>query len=169
MSNREPDWKYTPPAGGWFQRHLAWSIPVLILLILLPIACCGGGIWWLVQTFSAPYYAAMEQVQADPVVLAAFGSPLQSGRGVEITNWVKKKGKGACSLSFVVIGPKGQGSVRAEMEAIEGAWTARTLQIVMPDGTTHSISGEPNSDRGDAGNGPSETGTKTASDALQDG
>ena len=126
-----------PVAPSWIKRHLAWVIALgvggglLISALLIVIAIFG----WIKS--SDAYQLAFARAAADSRVLAALGTPVESG--ILVSGNIAINGpSGSANLSIPVSGPKGKGTIYLRAQKSLGEWSLQAL--VFENEATHERS-----------------------------
>ena len=133
------------PKKSWFGRNWWW---VLLLVLGLPLACCGGiiglGFWGFNKGMEElkkmpPYADSVQLIETDPRATAALGTP------VEVAGIFEGASQGYqfnVSETFFdaqlpVSGPNGSGVliIDAELDLSSGNWVYDTQKLELPDGT----------------------------------
>ncbi len=120
-----------PPQKGWIRRHLACSITLGCLILLLlgvgAIGTCVWGVMGLIKS-SGPYQDALVAAAASPEVTAALGTPIEAGWLV--TGNINVSGtSGRAQLAIPISGPKGKGTIYVQATKSAGTWTFDLLQV----------------------------------------
>lgn len=126
------------PQRSWFARNALWFIPLLLLLSCG--LCCGvcglGGFGTLLGIKdSEAYKLTLETVSNDPRVIERLGEPIEDGMFPTNSSInVNATGEDTASFIFSISGPKGSGSVSAELVAPGENWQFQTLTVTFEDG-----------------------------------
>lgn len=158
MSQHPSEMEYSTmtqkPKKGWFGRNWLWFIP---LVVLLPIICCCGGfgalIWFGIgaMTDLEPYKDSIVEVQQDPDITAALGTPIpapgifetmQSGGNMDATT---SGGATTLTATIPMSGPNDSGTLYVEASSPDGVtWTYTTREFTVDStGETFYLPGSP--------------------------
>jgi hypothetical protein len=128
---------------NWFSRNWKWLVPVGCLV---PLTCCGVfgigtylGVSKIIES-SGAYVGAMAQVNANPEVDAALGTPVTPGLGMsgEVN---EKNGVGSADFTAPIEGPKGKGSLRVVGTGKDGQWSYSTIEVTVNGKTIDVLKG----------------------------
>lgn len=119
--------------GPWL-----WIILGLVLLGL-PLASCGGCIYFGISLATAPVNAAVESLQNDAEVAEKLGTPITKDFGFSINNLTNNNGNGSAEIEFNARGPNGAANVSGKMKLIAGTWSPDGLVVTFGDGTTKRL------------------------------
>ncbi|MCL4395012.1 MAG: cytochrome c oxidase assembly factor 1 family protein [Chloroflexi bacterium] len=101
------------------------------ILVILVVAMIVGGVFYLIMgsfKSSPVYLEAMKAAQANPDVVQALGSPIQSG--LLVTGSISEQGiSGDASLVIPISGPRGNGTLYASARKGNGVWRFYTLAV----------------------------------------
>jgi hypothetical protein len=125
----------------WFGRNWKWFVPSVVLLPVLALGGCGGCLFFGLQfafKSSDAYKNAVARVQADPVVTAALGSPVEPGLFTYSGNISDAGPIGHAEVVFPISGPKGSGTVYLVADKSGGKWEFKVLEVTL-DGTETPI------------------------------
>lgn len=138
---------------GWFSRNLWWLLPGAILVVVLPVGCCGAAFLWAINSLksSQPYQMALQRVRVSPQMTEELGQPIEeaswmpTGRfSYRSTNGVAR---GDASFNFSVAGPRGAAEVHADAVCRQGKWQlTRLLATPARTGSTLSLPTDDNDD-----------------------
>lgn len=116
------------PQRNWWSRNWKWLVPILVLLVLLVIASCGGFFYAVFSMIKnvEPYQRSVELVQRNAEVRAELGTPIEIG--FMPSGSVNLSGaSGTADLAFSVSGPKGGGTVYVVATKSAGQWSYDTM------------------------------------------
>jgi hypothetical protein len=114
------------------RRLLLWALAVVIL---------GGALFYgfvvvLVTTLlrsSDVYKDAVARVTASPAVQLQLGNPVRSKWRAGGQVATQLGGYGHAHLEIPIYGPKGEATIIAESYKVDGVWTYRRLEVLIPD------------------------------------
>jgi len=118
---------------------LIWIIPLVLVLLVAPVVCCGGAIFFGVGMFKAPIEAGVAALNEDPEITEKLGSPIEAGSSIQLSNYENNNGNGGAELGYNVSGPKGSATVSGKMKLNSGTWTPDGLTVTFEDGTTKTL------------------------------
>ena len=125
---------------GWWSRHWKWAVPTGCLsLILLAGLTLGvlvvyglGGLGGLMKP-GEPFRHAAGLARHDPAVIAALGSPVDSG-WMRSGRFDMNDDGGEVDAVFPLSGPKGEAEVHLRGERRDGRWTYSRIEVELDDG-----------------------------------
>jgi hypothetical protein len=119
--------------SGCLNPWVLGCIGVPLLLVVGCFALAGGGFLWMRS--SLPKEPALERARANPAVVAALGTPLESKLFGDTNVMVydsktsNERRSTRASYSIPVSGPKGKGTILIEGEKRQGAWLYRRMEL----------------------------------------
>jgi hypothetical protein len=116
------------------KSKLPWILAILAVVIILPLGCCGGVLYWGVGMVKAPLEAATRSLEQAPEVTDVIGTPLTLDNAIDLTNYENVNGNGGADVDFNVTGPRGTAHVFGRVKLTAGNWTPENLTIELPDG-----------------------------------
>ena len=134
----QPPQQPAVPQRGWWSRNWKWVVPVGCLsVIVIAVAFVGiilAAVFGAIRSTDA-YKEAFRIASTDPRVVAALGTPIESGwlvgGNVHVDN-----DRGDAAIDFPISGPKGKAKVHAEATKENGKWTYSVLTAhIEGDGT----------------------------------
>ena len=118
---------------NWFSRNWKWLVPVGCLV---PMMCCGVfGIGTYVAVSkviqnSGAYVGAIAEVNANPEVEAALGTPVTPGLG--LSGSVKENdSSGSADFTVPITGSKGEGSMHVVAQRSNGQWSYNVIDVTV--------------------------------------
>lgn len=119
---------------------------VLIVFGLIFLLCCGGciGTCYFAGQAAGPVAlmgAVLPRVQTSPEVIEKFGSPVEPA-GLPTSPNANLSQGATSSVDFDISGPKGKGTVHAEVTLTPNGFDAKVITVTAPDGSTINVSGE---------------------------
>lgn len=121
--------------SGCLNPWVLGCVGVPLLLVVGCFALAGGGFLWMRS--SLPDQPALERARANPAVVAALGTPLES-RIFGDTNVMVYDSKSSneesstkASYSIPISGPKGKGTILIEGEKRRGTWLYRRMELTI--------------------------------------
>lgn len=118
---------------------LIWIIPLGLVLLIAPVICCGGMIFFGVNMAKAPINAGVSALNNDPEITDKLGSPIEAGSSFQLTNYQNNNGNGSAELGYDVSGPKGSANVSGKMQLNSGTWSPDGLTVTFEDGTSKTL------------------------------
>lgn len=121
----------TAQPTSWFNRNWKWVVSVACVLML---AIIGGFIYAVfVLVFhmmhsSGSYQQAMALARQDSALVAALGTPIESG--LLMTGRINEnRESGSADLKIPLSGPKGDATLYVRATRSAGVWTYSRLQV----------------------------------------
>jgi Cytochrome oxidase complex assembly protein 1 len=128
-----------PSSSQWWQRNWLWAVPVgccgcgCLTIGFVMLLGTGGLVSLAIALFQASgayqtYQMAAAQVEQDPAVIDALGTPVAAG-------WVSNmqshedNGAGHACLRFGVSGSQTSGTAYVEAQGKPGAWNVHQLRV----------------------------------------
>ena len=118
---------------NWFSRNWKWLVPVGCLV---PLMCCGVfGIGTYVAVSkviqnSGAYVGAIAEVNVNPEVEAALGTPVTPGLG--LSGSVKENdSSGSADFTVPITGSKGEGSMHVVAQRSNGQWSYNVIDVTV--------------------------------------
>ena len=134
----------TPPApraprqrGG--SNCLVWLVPLLLVLIIFPLVCCGGLLYWGVGKITEPLDAAVAAIEAEEEIVAKLGSPVERLSKFGVEDYENDNGNGGAEVDFNIKGPVGSARVQGKMKLQAGVWSPEDLTITCSDETEFKL------------------------------
>lgn len=128
---------------SWFEKNWWWSIPCGCLgCLTLVVGGCAlvlGGTFMAVKS-GFPFEEALSRAQAHPVVVERLGEPIESGLGFS-GRVDTRNGETVADVTFPIKGPRGEGTVRAKGDRVDGVWEFEILEVELDDGTVVDLLG----------------------------
>jgi hypothetical protein len=126
------------PQRGWWSRNWKWVVPVgcvsVVVVFLAFIGVILAVVFGAIKSSEA-YTTALHTAQQDPRVIAALGTPIESGFLVT-GNINVNASHGTAQLDFPISGPKGKAKVHAEADKPDGKWVYSVMQVHVDGGPT---------------------------------
>jgi len=113
---------------------LLWIGLIGVVLVGLPIACCGSVIFWGVNIATAPLDAAGEALSTEASVAEKLGTPV-SYENIGISNFTNENGNGSATIDSNFSGPNGSAHVTGTMQLNAGTWSVDHLIVTFEDGS----------------------------------
>lgn len=127
-----------PAQRGWFARNALWFIPLLLLLscgLCCGVCGLGGFATFMGLKDSEAYQLTLERVRSDERVIERLGEPITDGLIPTNANInLNATGEDTANFMFTVTGPKGSGTVTADLVAPGEEWQFTTLTVNFDDG-----------------------------------
>lgn len=114
---------------------LLWIGLLGVVLLGVPIACCGGIAFLGFGMAAAPLEAAEQALEAEPRVTEKLGTPITRDE-FKITDFESTNGSGSAGLDTNFSGPEGTARVEGTMRQDGGTWSVEQLTITFSDGTS---------------------------------
>jgi hypothetical protein len=120
-----------------------WLVGLLVLLVLMPLVCCGGlviiGFSSAVAGIRAPVEAAVDALNRDPAVAAKLGTPISASTSFGVNEYQNHNGNGGATVEFTAMGRDQSGQVSGRMSLNAGNWKPESLTIQCGDGTKLTV------------------------------
>ena len=117
-----------PKSTNW----ILWLGLLAVVLIGVPIACCGGFGLVGFNAVKAPLVAAAGALNADPRVTDQIGSPITYDN-IRINKLTNNNGEGSAEIDTSFSGPKGSVQVQGQMRLSNNQWSVELLTVTLPD------------------------------------
>lgn len=128
------------PKQSWWKRNWKWALPTggcLTVLIVFGIMV-GGAVWGVSNalTKSQPSIDGLERAKKNEEVILTLGSPLEV-KGIPSGNYHYENNIKTTEVSIPIEGPKGEGTLRVDGEAVDDVWTYSVMKVIIeqPDET----------------------------------
>lgn len=131
-----------PPARPRRSNCAVWLIPIVLVIVIIPVLCCGGLAWFGFQLIGEPADAAVAAMEADNQITAKLGKPLERTTSFAVNDYENKNGVGSANVEFEVKGSKGTATVTGEMKLFAEVWSPEDLTITCSDGTEFNLPAE---------------------------
>lgn len=119
-----------PQPRSWFDRNWKWVISVVCVLSLAIIGGFVVAVFMLaihLMHSSGPYQQAMARARQDSALVAALGTPIESG--LLMTGRINENREiGSADLKIPLFGPKGDATLYVRATRSAGVWTYSRLQ-----------------------------------------
>src|SRR4051812_21569528 len=129
---RTPQAPGTPgPQGGWWSRNWKWVVPIgcgSIVVIIVAFVATILAVAFTAMRSTDAYKDAVATAQHDPRVIAALGTPIETGF-IAGGNVNVNGDSGTAQLDIPISGPKGKGKIHAVADKSSGKWTYSVLRV----------------------------------------
>ncbi len=134
-----------PPRKTGGGSFWVWLIPLLVVIFVFPLVCCGGLAFWgvgkAVEGMNKPLDAAVAAIEADNRMTAKLGTPIERVSSFGVSEYHYDNGNGSAEVDFTIKGPDGSARVRGKMKLFADVWSPEDLTITCHDGTEFKLPG----------------------------
>ena len=120
-----------PPKKSGCWKWALIGCGALIIIGAIGVVGLVVGVFGVIKSTDV-YRGALTTAQRDPRVIAALGTPIESGWWVS-GNVTTKNRQGEADIEFPISGPKGKGHLRAVATRDTSAWHYTELTVTLAD------------------------------------